>query len=244
MRWHCLRNPAPAAEGIALLRWFGFRRNACSIFHVIALVFLTVNGVGQLVGVNGERACHRHVMGWHCFGYLTPAREGIALLRGFGFGRDACTELNIVTLVFLAVDGICQLIDVDSKRAYHRHVMGWHCFWNLTPAREGIALLRGFFLGCDTCIKFHVVALVFLTVDDVCKLIGVDRERTCYRHVMRWHCLWNLTPARKSVPFFNRSFYRKNRRSNHYEVFFVELPIYPIYYVWEGNNFQKHTSKC
>ena len=145
-------------------------------------------------------------MGRHRLRNLTPSREGITFLCWCWLRSNRCTVFNTDSLVYLTVYLIYQRIRVGREGACYLKVMGRHRSRNLTPSRESIAFpwIR-ICLGSDWCSVFNTGCLVYHTVYLICQRIRVDRECTCYLHIMGRHRSRYLTPSGEGIALLRRS---------------------------------------
>ena len=143
----------------------------------------------------------------HSLWNVTPARECITLFSWGRFRGDGCSLFHLVCLVNLTINLVCQYVlycRILCKCSCHCHIMIRHSLWYITPTRECIAFFCWGRLGSDSSPLFNLIGFVNFTINLVCQFVLCCRflcKRSCNCHIVIWHRLWNLTPARECIAF-------------------------------------------
>ena len=110
----------------------------------------------------------------HRSGYVAPAAESVALLGGSLFGGDGSAISNLSSFVHLVVHLVDELVNVGCKASRHYHIVCRHGGRYFAPTAEGVALLGGSGVECDSITIGYWHHGVRHAVHIVDKVVGVD----------------------------------------------------------------------
>ena len=158
---------------MALFFGGSFGGDILGVSNLSSLVHLTVHLVDELVSVHRKATRHLHIACRHRSGYFAPAAEGVALLFGSGLGGGGGAISNLCGLVHLTVHLVDEFVSVHRKATRHHHIVCWHGGRYFAPAAEGVALLFGSGVECDSITIGYWHHGVRHAVHIVDKVVGV-----------------------------------------------------------------------
>ena len=213
----------PACEGVALKCGLLRHGHLCAVGHTclpvgsrVAVGDVACHCVGDIVRVNGERACERHVFVRHielaaADGHIggRPACESISLIGGLrlhghlrAVGHIGLVERrNVKACGNVACHGIGDIMLVDGKRTCERYVVVRHSKLAVgdsrvgrRPACEGVTGVAGLLCHGHLCAVGHTrllsgsrIACGNIAVHGIGDIMRVDGKRTCEIHVFVRH---------------------------------------------------------
>ena len=137
---HRCRYLAPTAKGVSLLHGSSYWLYIRTIRIKRILIDLTIHHIGNLVGVDHKSTRYGYILGRHGLGQLTPSTESVSLLlRNFN-NRKYCTIYNRVTINYLTIQRIGNLIGINRERTCHYYILSRHGLRYFAPATKGINL--------------------------------------------------------------------------------------------------------